>query len=476
MGKILIYLTFWMLALTTTTARALDLSLPDLNDPWDTASVTAPDAATPWQGDIKLPDISESAVDLLAGLADKPLTLIELTELALRNNPQTRFAWAAARANAAGIGIAKADYFPQLEALLSATQSRSASSSGTPIPLQNRYGSSISLSYLLLDFGAREAQLDAARYNLLAANLNHNQVIQNVILQVEQSYYLLLGLQALAGANELNLKNTKANLDAANARRKSGLATVGDVYQAETAVAQAQLALSVTRGDIANVQGQLANAVGTPVARPLLLEPLSAAIANESVTQDVEQLIEQAKVGRPELIAAQAQVGAAEASVKLSSSLGKPTLSLTGGAFLTEIVDQATVDGYNVGLTLRIPLFTGFRNTYATRQSRALLEQTRAGRDDVRNRVELQVWQAFYSQRTASATITTAVTLLRSATQAAEVAAARYKAGVGTILEVLSTQAAEADARVQNIQAQLNRYVALAQLGHAIGALQPGER
>ncbi len=471
----LITFVSFVISFNAAAVRALDLSLPEsLGDPWNTSAATSPDASTPWRGDILLPAVPESSADTRIDF-EKKLTLIQLTDLALRNNPQTQFAWAVAQADAAAVGIAKADYLPQIDGLVSISSSKSASSSGSAVPLQTRYGPSISLSYLLLDFGTRAARLQAAQYNLLASNLNQNQVIQNVILQVEQAYYLLLGLQSLESANHQSLKTAQANLDAANVRRKSGLATIGDVFQAETAVAQAQLVLRTTQGQIANAQGDLANAVAVPVTQALTLEPLPADTPIQPLTHSVDQLIKQAKAGRPELIAAQAQVGAAQAGIKLAAGLGKPTLSLTGGAFQTEILDQTSIDGYNVGLTLRVPLFTGFRTTYAVRQSRAQLEQARASRDDLRNLVELQVWQAFYNQQTAVATIESATVLLRTAVQAAEVASARYRAGIGTILEVLSTQAAEANARVQNIQSQLDWYIALAQLGHAVGAFQPNE-
>lgn len=435
--------------------------------------MTAPDAAKRWNGYMP-PAPSAEPPPALAPAHGQPLTLVELTDIALRNHPQTQHAWAVARAGAAAVGLARAGYLPEITAQLAFSESKSASSSGNPIPRQTRYGPSISLGYLLLDFGTRAAQLQAAEFNLLAANLLHNQALADVILQVEESYYLLLGLQALETANRQTLANANANLDAAKQRRRAGLATIGDVYQAETAAAQAQLALTTTQGQIAAAQGQLANAIAVPISHMPRVQPLQEDTKIAEVGDDVHRLLAQAKTARPQLLAAQAQVQAAAADVKAAAVLGKPTLTLNAGAFQTEIVDQATVDGFNVGLNLRIPLFTGFRALYAQRQAQAVLEQAQADRDLLDNQVDLEVWRAFYNQQTAASTITSAGTAVRSATQAAEVARARYRAGVGTILEVLSTQTAEAETRVQSIQARLNWYIALAQLGHAVGALPAG--
>ncbi len=223
---------------------------------------------------------------------------------------------------------------------------------------------------------------------------------------------------------------------------------------------------------MASAQAQLTNAVGLPINTPLTLEPLPAAAPVDFVSESVEQLIARAKAARPDLIAAQAKVQAAQAQVQIAVGQGRPSLSLTASAAQTHFRDRDTIPESSVGLTLRVPLFTGFRTAYAIGQAKAQVEQSEAQRDQLLNQVQLQVWQAYFNQQTAAVSMKSASALLRSAGQAAQVAQARYRGGVGTILEVLSTQAAEANANVQNIQAQLNWYIGIAQLGHAVGTLQ----
>jgi outer membrane protein TolC len=61
--------------------------------------------------------------------------------------------------------------------------------------------------------------------------------------------------------------------------------------------------------------------------------------------------------------------------------------------------------------------------------------------------------------------------LLASATQSEQVALGRYKAGAGSLLDLLTAQAALANARAQAIQARFSWYVALARLAHDVGIL-----
>jgi outer membrane protein TolC len=64
--------------------------------------------------------------------------------------------------------------------------------------------------------------------------------------------------------------------------------------------------------------------------------------------------------------------------------------------------------------------------------------------------------------------------LLASAQQSEEVALGRYRAGVGTVLDLLSAQSALANARAQQVQARWIWQSALAQLAHDTGVLDSG--
>lgn len=441
-------------------------------DPWGSSQRVAPTAASPWRATEPLPGVPTPPP---APVGESRYTLAQLTQLALAHNPQTRAAWAAAQAAAAELGIAHADYLPSLDINASRTRSRSATSAGVPLPTQTRRSASLSLSYLLLDFGARRANRDAGRAQLIAANLEHNQAVQDVVLAVEQAYYQLLGLEALVLATQQSLSTAETNLEAVKRRVTAGLATVGDVYQVETTVAQARLNLQQAQGQAAAAGGTLATAAGLAVDTPLTLEPWPTAAPVAEVTATVDDLLQQARARRPELIAAQARVDVAHASRRAAAGDGRPTLSLTASDGRTRINALDDFPQSSVGLTLRIPLFNGFRTTYEIRRAEANRAQAEANRDRLYYEVQRQVWESYYNQRTAAATIANAQALRRSARQAAEVARARYRAGVGTVLEVVSTQTAQAQADVQLIQAQLNWYVGLTQLAHALGTLEASD-
>lgn len=405
---------------------------------------------------------------------DQPLTLVQLTDLALSNNPSTRIAWAEVRNSDAGVELARAGYWPQLAVTYGYERLKSSSGNSTVAVLQKRYGPSVDLSWLLFDFGTRSGTVDAAKYSRTASELDANQTLQDLILQVEQDYYLVLGLQAVQDADVQSVKDANANLDNANQRKSSGLATIGDVYQAQAALAGAKLALQTAQGQLASARGTLAIALGYPADTDVPLAPWESEIDAKMPAPNIHDLLAEAAGARPELLAAKAQQQAAVSGLEAARGRGWPSLTLNGsaGRTTTEInANKNTANTYDADLTLSFPLFSGFANQAAVRQAQAAVDVADATNEQLVQAVQLEVWQAYQNMRTAVSNLDTADLQLQSSQQAADVTQARYKNGLDSILDVLSAQATLANARVQQVQARLNWFAALAAMGHALGGL-----
>ena len=165
-------------------------------DPFDTGRYVPSSPGVRWQSPFELPRVPD-APGTPSPSADRPLTLPELTEFALQNNPTTRQAWYATRAAAAAIGIERSDDLPQITANLIGQRSESGGQTGNQNPWLTRYGPAVTLSYLLFAFGAGDSRVQAAEYQALAAALTQNRVLQDVVFQVEQAYFRMLGTERL---------------------------------------------------------------------------------------------------------------------------------------------------------------------------------------------------------------------------------------------------------------------------------------
>lgn len=444
-------------------------------DPFSTEQMTAPAPHQRWEPTAPLPAVAPLAAteEIKSG---SPLTLPELTEFALRNNPRTRQAWFAARASAAAVGFAKGDDLPNIIGGIAFQRQRPVSgTSGLESPWLNRWGPSISFGYTLYDFGLGDDRTEAAEYRLLAANLAQNRVLQDVIFQVEQSYYQVIGTEALVRVNERSLKNVETALDAARRRRESGVATAADVFRAETQVAQAQLVLTRSRGEFEKSRGALSNTLGLPTNSSLSIQRLGPPPQIQPVVSSIAEFLERAKSTRPDLVAAEAQVRAARASAEAASKTGLPSIELTGSYGINEytstlLPDRPYVRPASFMVNIRIPIFSGFKDTYQLRQARAQAEQAEAARDVLYRQTQLEVWQAYQDLQTVTTSIKTTESQVRSAEQTAQAVLARYQGGFGTILDLITAQQDEANARTQQIQSYLDWYTVLARLNYTLGA------
>jgi len=403
--------------------------------------------------------------------AGTPLQLIQAVEQALCHNPRTHQAWASARAQAAQVGVAQSAYLPSVSASAGRSRVTSEAANGVAGSTRNQTSGALSLSYLLYDFGERSATLENARQLMTALNASEDATLQEVFLNTVQAYYQALAAEAAVLAARESERASLESQKAAETRYRVGSGTPADQLQAQTAAAQATLSRIQAEGAVRTALGSLANAMGldahqTPtIALPVELAPETGFEAN------IAELIATAKQRRPDLAAAEAQVRAAEAGIDATRASGRPTLSLTAGKTYLDSGLPDAARGQTVGITLNIPLFSGFNTTYKIRAAEAQRDLRAAQRDQLSKQVSLDVWRSYYALQTSTESVRATRALLASAEQSEKVAAGRYRAGVGGILDLLNAQSALASARLQHIQSRYNWHLAKAALAQAMGQL-----
>jgi len=442
-------------------AVALCLALPvcaaSLSDPFATDAVTPPQPSPQSAG-------RSAGVPCARELPAAALTAIDAVDLTLCNNPQTREVWAAARYQAAQVGVAQAAWLPNLDGRLGASRLWTE---------QRNYNSSsaaLTLSWLVFDSGARSATGENARQLLAAAAATQDSTVQSLFLSALQAFYTAQATQAAVISTTEAERAAREGFNAAESRYQVGVATPADRLLAQTALSQATLNRIRVEGEARNALGALANVMGFPAGQALALSPPPAMLPDAAFAQEVTALIAEAEVRRPDLKAAEAQVRAAEAGVDLARAQGRPTISVSAGPTWAE-VDRVTANGGIIGVTVDLPIFSGFDTTYRVRAAEAQVDVRTAQRDRLRNQVALDVWKAYQSLTTATQSLKTTLDLVASAEQSERVALGRYKAGVGTVLDLLTAQSALASARLQRIQAALDWFVFRATLAQSVGAL-----
>ena len=439
-----------------------------LADPLNTDSGLSASPAQPWTTQAALPNLPKLQGLSVAEQA-QIWTLPQLTAYALAHNPQTAAAWDGLRAQAASLGMAESAWLPSLSLNTNLSRRQAASTAGFTVPARNSVNPNLTLSYTLWDFGLRVAKVDAARAQEWVAGFTQNQSIQGVAFSVAQAYYQLLGNQSLLLADEKTVAENQKNLEAAEVLHRAGQATIGALYQARAAMAQAQSTLAAQRQTVRGSEGLLASALGLSPQTTLKIAPLKLNQELPQLRSAAETLMHAALIANPALQQARAQVAVAQANIRSAEASGLPSLGVSSSYGYLYQGGFQPGDTWAVGFTLTVPLFTGFDTHYQIRQSRALADQAQSNLAASRNSTEAMVWQDYHNFRGATAAYPGARSGLDNAHKALEVVQAQYRVGQATIQDVLLAESTLAQARYTLIQNMVNSYVALAQLSQTVG-------
>ncbi|MGC0154335.1 TolC family protein, partial [Chromobacterium vaccinii] len=407
---------------------------------------------------------------------------------ALCRHPQTHEAWAQLHAGEAQVGSARAAYLPTLNASLQNARDH-AITQVPSIPVLNtdthsRYRSdTLTLNWLLYDFGARDAALKNAHALLEAAQANIDGTMQKVLAGTAQDYYAAIAAQAAWQAEQETETAAEQSLEASSRRVRAGVAAISDQLQAQTAAAQARYALAKAEGAWRNATGALALDMGLSPSTLLRLPPASQLDASSNAgLRPVDELLAAAQREHPSLQAARAQLAAAQAKEDQVRAQGRPSVNFVARANHSTqpeslgtglpLVGAHTQDRY-IGIQVDIPLFEGFGRHYQALQAAAEAESRQSQLEDAQMQVAQGVWTHYQALETATANTRITRELLDSAQAAFIAGKARYEKGAGNILELLSVQAELARARQQRVQALTDWLTARLQLAASVGRLDP---
>lgn len=363
----------------------------------------------------------------------------------LQRNPSLDAADARLRQARARIGGARADRLPSVSA--------SGGYTGVRLPesmvgeeLGGSYAGSgqayLSLSYGFDLWGGKRAAWEAAVDSSHAAEVDAQAARLNLSAAIAEAYAQLGYAWQLHDVAGEELARAQKTLDLTRQRRAAGIDSDLQTRQAEARIPAAQQQQQAAQQQIDEARTALAALVGQgpdrglQIDRPQVLDPLALQLPG---------VLPSALLGRrPDIVAARWRVEAAHREIHAAKAQFYPSLNLTAlGGVVSGEVDQLLKSGSTfafLGPALSLPIFDGGR-------LRANLDKTDAQYDlavaeynqsvvDALREVADQVnaVRSLASQADAQAQ---AVATARAAHDLAE---QRYRAGIGSFLDVLSVE------------------------------------
>ncbi|HEU0230051.1 MAG TPA: TolC family protein [Burkholderiaceae bacterium] len=413
-----------------------------------------------------------------------PVSLLDAVGRALCSDPRTRQAWAYIQTQQAQLNVDRAAYWPTLSANASVDRVDQrvtyTNLPGLESSLRTRSTDvGLTLSWVLYDFGLRAANLEHSRQLLNAAIASRNETLQTVFLDTVRVYYDAQTRLTLLRADRETERIAHESFVIAQAKFKAGAATLADKLQAKTAYSQAVLERMQAQSDLDKAMGALAVEMGLAPGVSLHLP----SVDDDGVHQDdyrktVDTLVGEAMHTNPSVLAARAKLEAARAEARSARSQSLPRLSLMASMDrsdtpITQVTSRQVINNRSIGLQLTIPI-VDVGSHYQISKADAEVDARKADLAQARRTVSLDVWKSYEEFTSGLATLETANDLLHSARQSVKVAFGRYKAGVGSLLELLRAQSDLTNAERQRVLALTQWKTGQFKLAASLGQLERG--
>lgn len=393
------------------------------------------------------------------------LNEVKTVDLALKNNrtaKQSMWAYEAAKSTVSATAASKN---PSVGYSYSATRARGATDASS---VTERGTNGFSLSVPVYTPSV-DAAIDGARYDREGAGASYEEALQTAKLTAISDYYTLIMYRNFVDVAQQSVRDYDGHVTNVQAQYNVGLVASSDVLASRTNLADAQTTL-ITRQNSADVaETDLNIVIGYPVSTSIETADKEMRYLPYNVT--LEQAKAYALLHRATLVKSAMDVKSAEESVKQAKAGYLPTVSLTAGKnYASDDNYRGTSNnGWSVGANASLDIWDGgsTRNTIKVRE--AQLESAKEANLAAVDGVLYDVQSAYLNLRAAEQTISSTKVAVEEGQESFRIASLRYRAGVGSNLDVLDAETSLTTARNNYVQALYNYNIYVATLEQAVG-------
>jgi outer membrane protein, multidrug efflux system len=400
--------------------------------------------------------------------------LDQLMGQAMAANYDLAAAVAAVRQADAQVRITGASLLPTVG--LSGTAGRVRESIAGQTASFNDFAIEPSVSYEIDFWDKNHAALEGAKASALASRYAKQVVALTVETGVANTYFQILALQQEISVAEDNLATAESALKGVVAQQAAGTATQLDVTQQQTVVAQQRAAIPPLQQQLVQNLNALAILLGKP---PEQVKMPAAALANLTVPPVTPGLPSELLTRRPDVSEAEAQLVAANASIKVARANFFPSITLTAaGGFESVALGsllQAGSNIYDVAAGFTQPIYEGGALEGALQLSKAQYEQLVATYRKTVISAFGDVENSLIARRKTAEQLKDQEDTVAKARLAYEISEAQYRGGTVTLLTVLTTENALFPAETTLVQDRLAYLQAVVGLFQALGGGWTGE-
>lgn len=427
------------------------------------------------------PEIDPMQASLPAATNNGPaqgqsLSRAEAEQMAIRNNPRISASKLLALAQGEVVREARSAELPSLTSNISAVKaedgSRISAGSLTASRMITHAGAGGNVTELITDFGRTHNLILSRKLQEEAANANALATTQDIVLATDVAFYDALTSQSVLRVARQTVNTRQSTESQISQMAKNKLRSTLDLSFADVNVSEAQLLELDAKNNAEAAMAALDSVLGLDRAVQFNLVGDTAPLEPPPASYD--SLVKQALQQRPDLQALNFDQQSSEKYARAEREQMLPSISAAGTAGSTPVrTDQYYTTNWwgGVGVNMEIPIFNGF--LYSSEAKEAKYRATAAAEDsrDLRNRIVRDVHTAWLDANTAYQRVWVTAQLVKEANMGLQLAQARYKLGLSSIVELSQAELQQTSAEINNTEAQYRYRLALATLNYQMGSM-----
>ena len=299
---------------------------------------------------------------------------------------------------------------------------------------------------------------------------------QNTLHSIDQAYWTVVSVHHKKQLAESYLAVVKKLDDDVSKMIREGVATRADGLKVDVKVNEAEMSLTQAENGLALAKMLLCQLCGMDVDPNITLADENADnLVSQSDDTQADRAV--AMENRPELKLLQNSADMSRQATKLVRAAYLPQVLLTGGYVATNPnvfngFERKLSGMWNVGVMVRVPLWNWMEGTYKVRASRIATTIVELERDDIREKIDLQVSQSQFKVKEANRRLAMATKNVENAEENLRCANLGFKEGVIPTTDVMAAQTAWVQAQSQKIDAEVDVKMSQVNLKKALGVLQ----
>ena len=314
-----------------------------------------------------------------------------------------------------------------------------------------------------------DASIDSARYTREGTGASYEEALQQAKYDAISGYYTLIMNRNLVDVAQQAVKDYQGHVTNVQAQYNVGLVASSDVLAAKTNLADSETNLVKAQNAANLAEASLNQVIAYPAQTAINTAEHDLQYKPYNVT--LEQAKVYALLHRSALVKSAMAVKEAEETLKKAKSGYLPTVGVEAGR------GYADPDGYfgtnnkswHIGAKASLSLWDGGTTQNKVKVATDTLEKAKEANLAAVDNVLLAVQKAYLNLRSAEQTIQSTQTAVAQGQESLRIATLRYRAGVGTNLDVLDAETKLTDARNNYVQALYNYNISIAALEQLTG-------